>query len=427
MATWYFGRDDIGVVMKSVAFIETNFTGMDAIKKAAAIGIKCYLVTSDFQLLKKLLPEELFSDFDNCAEIIPVKNSDDVIEVSEALAGLKLSAVITFSQFRLIATTQIAKKLGLMATSERAISLAIDKFALRQAMENAGAPSVKCLELKAGTTAKDIINKVGLPCIFKPSKGHSSLSIALVRTEDQLNVVLRNSISNLLTNDVIVEEYLEGPLYSLESVTTSPGNHIFWGFTDRILTTDFIEMGATFPVMTPDGTSAKALVTQALDAIGFDFGSCHTEMIFTTNGPRLVEVNPRIGGSGISRLIERASGQDIVVDYLKMFLGEALPSIKSLGRSVTMRSVLPERSGRIVRLPTREQTLVLPGIKDVWFQRKIGDLTDDSRSNFSWLFTIVAEPTHGKTSVENADAAIRLLSSEIEIVSASSVGKVCSA
>lgn len=413
--------------MQSIAFIETNFTGIDAIKKAAAFGMKCYLVTSDFHLLKRLLPEELFVDFDNCAEIIAVKNSDDVVEVSNALAGLKLSAVITFSQFRLIAVSQIARNLGLKTTSEEAISLAIDKFALRKAMDNAGAPSVKCLKLNASTASKDILSKIGLPCIFKPSKGHSSLSVVLVRTVDQLDIILRDSIANLPSNEVIVEEYLEGPLYSLESVTTSRGRHLFWGFTDRVLTTDFIEMGATFPVMTPDGASAKALAAQALDAIGFDFGSCHTEMIFTTNGPRIVEVNPRIGGSGISRLIERASGQDIVLDYLKMFLGEKMPAIKSYERSVTMRSVLPDCSGRIVRLPTRHQILALPGVKDVWFQRKIGDLTDNSRSNFSWLFTILAEPTDGQTSVKNADTAIRLLSAEIEIISVSSSGKACTA
>ena len=215
--------------------------------------------------------------------------------------------------------------------------------------------------------------------------------------------------------EVIIEEFLEGPLFSLESVTTSPGKHIFWGYTDRVLTEDFIEVGATFPAAVPDDVAGKQLVAAALEAIGFDFGSCHTEMIFTSMGPRIVEINPRPGGSGVCRLVERATDQNVLLDYIKMFLGENPSTALSTKRAVSMRCVLPDYSGRIVSLPLREQLLRLSSVKDVWFQRKLGDNTDDSRSNFSWLFTVLTEGSDQSSAARASEAAINSARVEIGI------------
>ena len=141
-------------------------------------------------------------------------------------------------------------------------------------------------------------------------------------------------------------------------------------------------------------------------------------MIFTKNGPRIVEINPRPGGSGVCRLVEGATGTDVVLETVKMFLGETVSETLHYTKSVTMRSILPEMPGIITDLPSRAEVLKLPGIKDVWFQRKLGDLTDDTRSNFSVILTVLAEAEGGKSSVENADAAALLCAKRVRIASA---------
>lgn len=406
--------------MQSVVFIESNFTGLDALKKAANAGYVCYLVTSNLKQLKSLLPDELFAGLEDCATIITVENSDEPSEILAAFERLEIkpSAVLSFSQFRLIAASRVAKALGLKATSESALSKALDKYALREAMKNAGAPSIRFVRVSVASEASDIESSVGLPCIFKPSRGHSSLGVKFVKSRVELETVLSEAKKSLATSgEIIVEEYLDGPLFSLETVTTAKGRHFAWGYTDRLLTDDFIETGATFPAITPDMEAGKQLVEAALGAIDFDFGSCHTEMIFTSNGPRIVEINPRPGGSGVCRLVERATDSDVILDYVKMHLSERSVEALSYRRSVTMRCVLPDTSGRITALPSREHILSLPGVKDVWFQRKIGDLTDESRSNFSWLFTILVEGETNEISAALADSAVIQTRREIEIKS----------
>ena len=177
--------------MRAIAFIESNFTGIDAIRRAAEDGIKCYLVSSNVQQLKAMLPFELFEGLSEIAEIVLVENSDSADDVIAAIKNLPLpvEAVMTFSQFRLLTTTRVARALGLRCTSEESLSFALDKYKLRQAMERAGAPSIRFMKLTESTTAADIHSKVGLPCIFKPARGHSSLGVTLVKREIELRAV----------------------------------------------------------------------------------------------------------------------------------------------------------------------------------------------------------------------------------------------
>ena len=56
--------------MKSIVFIESNFTGIDAIRKAAQVGFKCYLITSSYQMIRSLLPHDIFDGLDQCFELI---------------------------------------------------------------------------------------------------------------------------------------------------------------------------------------------------------------------------------------------------------------------------------------------------------------------------------------------------------------------
>ncbi|MBX9766231.1 MAG: hypothetical protein K2X47_03080, partial [Bdellovibrionales bacterium] len=74
---------------------------------------------------------------------------------------------------------------------------------------------------------------------------------------------------------------------------------------------------------------------------------------------------------------------------------------------------------RIFQLPGRSEILSQPGVRDLWYQRKIGELTDDSKSNFSWLLTVLTECTREKSSFENAALAADLASARTKIETSS--------
>ena len=58
---------------------------------------------------------------------------------------------------------------------------------------------------------------------------------------------------------------------------------------------------------TPTRRRRSSLATSAIEALGVDTGCLHTEIKFTPDGPRIIEVNGRVGG-GVPEMLERAAG-----------------------------------------------------------------------------------------------------------------------
>jgi biotin carboxylase len=66
------------------------------------------------------------------------------------------------------------------------------------------------------------------------------------------------------------------------------------------------------------------LVFAALDAVGFDWGATHTELMLTDDGPRLVEINARLVGAKLPRLIDRARGGSVLDELIDTLLAARL-------------------------------------------------------------------------------------------------------
>ena len=86
---------------------------------------------------------------------------------------------------------------------------------------------------------------------------------------------------------------------------------------------NFRETGFFIPAAL-DAESRSAvldLATQAIDALGVHTGCLHTEVKFTPDGPRIIEVNGRVGG-GVPEMLERAAGVSLLDLTLRVALGE---------------------------------------------------------------------------------------------------------
>ena len=88
---------------------------------------------------------------------------------------------------------------------------------------------------------------------------------------------------------------------------------------------NFRETGFFIPAVLDDRDEAAVLnlATQAIEALGVTTGCLHTEIKFTPDGPRVIEVNGRVGG-GVPEMLRRASGLSLVEMTLRLALGELL-------------------------------------------------------------------------------------------------------
>jgi len=86
---------------------------------------------------------------------------------------------------------------------------------------------------------------------------------------------------------------------------------------------NFRETGFFIPAALDAGSRSAVLdlATQAIEALGVRTGCLHTEVKFTPDGPRIIEVNGRVGG-GVPEMLERAAGVSLLDLTLRVALGE---------------------------------------------------------------------------------------------------------
>jgi hypothetical protein len=116
-----------------------------------------------------------------------------------------------------------------------------------------------------------------------------------------------------LRNDaVLVQEYADGPEFLVDSYSVN-GRHGLVDVCrytkvqrgDRIGIYDLVDF---LPPEHPDVAAVWPYTQRVLDAVGIRNGCCHTEVIVTAQGPRLLEVGARPAGGGHQMISKLATG-----------------------------------------------------------------------------------------------------------------------
>lgn len=399
--------------MKTVVFIETNFSGLDAIRYCSEKGYRSVLVTDNFERFRKWFPASSLYKLDLAHTIIEVKNSNDFEEVKQILQekiGV-IDALLTFAEIRTHVAAQLCKELNLRGANVEAIEIAQDKYRFRQVLLERGADSVKCQKIATIDMLPSLTGHVAFPCFLKPVQGHSSIGAVVCHSEAEIdNVVasLRNIAEDWISSDFVVEDYLCGELVSVEMLTTGAGKHQVVGVADRDVVKGSIEIGASFPLKNQHRDAVVHKACAALDAIGYDFGPSHIEIILTDSGPHLVEVNTRVGGSGHSVMLDLSTSRSIVGDCIELCLGN-LPEVAQLyeeKQGAAWKCFVSEASGTLIHMPSLNAIKDNPGVEEVWMHCELGDVINGLSSNYSWIVQVMCSGKDQQQAKHNAAHAI---------------------
>ncbi|MFI0980380.1 ATP-grasp domain-containing protein [Streptomyces sp. NPDC021093] len=228
----------------------------------------------------------------------------------------------------------IADALGLPAHTPRTVTLVHDKEAMRVRLREAGVDTTACARVDDVDRLRAFVREHGTPCVVKPVSSSGSAGVTKISDEGQLAEAFERAADSYLglsNTGVLVEEFLEGPQFSVEAFSEA-GEHTMVAITRKYSDPQsFVELGHVAPADLPD-VDTKAIhdyVPGILDALGITFGPTHTEVILTAKGPRLIETHVRMGGDMIPTLALEATGVDIDDCTARQTLGEqVLPAIK---------------------------------------------------------------------------------------------------
>ncbi len=248
------------------------------------------------------------------------------------LAALGTDAVVTYTDALLPVTSRLAERLGLLHHSVATTRLLTDKTSQRRRLREAGVEDVRTAEISRPADWPAALAAVGLPAVLKPVSGQASRDCHLV-TDADAGRALAAALTGPRTagggEAFILEEYLTGrpclPFADYVSVETvcTPAGRVPLAVAGKLpQLAPFRETGQVWPAPLPkeEIQAIEDLVDRALDALDVTCGITHTEIKLTADGPRIIEVNGRLGGR-VNEMCRRVLGFDCVELTGRLALG----------------------------------------------------------------------------------------------------------
>ena len=119
--------------------------------------------------------------------------------------------------------------------------------------------------------------------------------------------------------------------------------------------------------------------------------SLHIEIKLTPDGPRVIEVNGRLGG-GIPEMVALAADIDLFEVSLRVALGEHLV-FDDLVRTDRVAYILspqpPQWARQVVSVEGLDQLGEYPGVETITLNRQPGDDIDWRQGNFEFVFSVL--------------------------------------
>ncbi len=216
------------------------------------------------------------------------------------------AAVFTAGTDFSFAVASIAKACNLPAHSVEAAKNASDKIVMRSCFEQAGVPSPKFFEVSKTTSLESIntfVASVSYPLVVKPCDNMGARGCRLARDEQELNESIKDAIMYSKTGRAIVEEYMEGPEFSIDALVCN-GEVTITGFADRHIFYPpyFIEMGHSIPTNIEKDNYEKLVKTfvKGIHSLGLTHGAAKADIKLTKTGPMVGEIAARLSGGYMS-------------------------------------------------------------------------------------------------------------------------------
>jgi biotin carboxylase len=255
-------------------------------------------------------------------------------EMADALSSERPDAMVTLLDAGMVDYARLAEALGLEFHSPAVAEALIDKARQRQVLADGGLAMPPLHVVPAGQMEADLAGpeeEVGWPAVLKPRSAQGSRYTFLAADRAQLANLLEALgpgrpemvLESFIPDDPARQGSPYGGYVSVESLVAG-GVISHLALTGRFpLAENFRETGFFIPaVLEQDEQDAVLrLATAAIEALGIRTGCLHTEVKFSPDGPRLIEVNGRVGG-GVPEMLQRAAGIHLVELTLRVALGE---------------------------------------------------------------------------------------------------------
>ncbi len=277
--------------------------------------------------------------------------------------SLPVVGVFTYDERQVVFCARLAQDLGLPGSPPETIDSCRDKAATRAALTAAGIPQPASHTV---TTAEDALiaaEKIGYPVVVKARAMAGSFGV--VRADRSKDIAAAFAAADGAEfrglprhpANVLVEEFLTGQEISIDAVIhdgeVTPtvlarkrlGREPYFEETGH-------DVDGNDPLLADEELLGQ--LRRIHHVLGFVNGATHSEFKLTPEGPRLVEVNARLGGDLIPYLGLLATGVDPTVAAADVAAGRRPDTVAKFRKAAGVRFLLPEEHCETVEVVVHE-------------------------------------------------------------------------
>jgi len=428
--------------IEHVVFVESNLKGLEALSVAKQMGYHVSLLRSPkYRSLYSI--EGADSILKNIDRIIEIPDSFAEQDLHQALQKLneeeKIDILISLVEYCILPLSRAASKLKIPYTSAEAVENASNKFKCRQILKLSGVASIKYkkVSISGSEDANDLRQsflqgalEIGLPVVIKPVRSAGSLFAAIIQNESDLDDYIKSyqeqdeicgvKKEDLANGGFLIEEYMQGEMYSVD-IGVNLADRIIFGIGERkrLRENEVIELGTCMPanVSAEKYTIMGQYAIDVVNALGLDLGIFHLEIIYTSEGPRLLEANPRMFGGNGPILISKSANINIFEYLIKIHAQEICPKLPAgPGKCVVSRvfGKMEEKMHPALPLLAWKEKYRSSLISFSIDQKKLAS-TGKIKSNFDYIGAFQVQADNAKQATQIADDILQDLSTELGI------------
>ena len=389
--------------MKKIMILGASILQLPAIEKAKQMGLEVIAVDMN--------PEAVGFSADGVVK--EVISTIDTPAILEAAKRHKIDGIMTLaSDMPMQSVAVVSHELGLAGISEDTALKATNKAFMCDALKAANVPIPMYFRV---TTKEDFLQAVseihnaGYKCIVKPADNSGSRGVDLLSEDSDLNAAYDYSKQYSRGGEIVVEEYMEGPEVSVETLAVDGEVHVIQ-ITDKLTTGApyFVEMGHSQPSQLSDDIQEhiRNVAIAANKAIGIENGPSHTEIKVTKDGPKIVELGARLGGDCITtHLVPLSTGVNMVEASIRIALGEK-PDIEPKWNKGSAIRYLKTDTGIIKSISGVEDAKKVPGVVQVSIVHGVGEEIGEIKSSVDRIGFVITQDKSVIGAISDCDLSI---------------------
>ena len=393
-----------------------------SIEAARELGFRTLVVDAN--------PNALCVSFADRFEPVDLKDKEALVSLAKSM-GKNLAGVFTAGTDFSASVSYVAEKCGFNAHSYEAALNASNKVRMRACFEKNSVPSpafqkVHSTQL-ASLIAPEVLGSMSFPKVVKPVDNMGARGCRLIRNRDEFLPAVEDAVRFSRSGCAILEDYMEGPEFSIDSVVWN-GTLTITGFADRHIFYEpyFIETGHTMPTSIDEKMKFELIKTfaEGIKSLGLTSGVAKADIKYTSKGPMIGEIAARLSGGYMSGwTYPYASGINLTKEAMLIALGKEPERLLAERKNLPIKDApfeiyeLPcekcsaERAwisipGKVSEIRGLDIARERPFIKNAFIRTHVSDTVDFPRNNVEKCGNFISLSAKKELAMESAEDAV---------------------